>query len=277
MWVASQGWLVGYLPAPEVLLAPAAAGLALAAAMGMAAFEVDLPDYHFGWPQIASVLAGAALVIAVVPFVQSTADGSWDLTSGDFSSMLGAIPSPNSSYRTLWIGDASVMPLTGWPLPASAIDEPGPGHQLVYGTVDGSTSPSVQNLYPGADGGATAHLTDALLAASHGQTSRLGALLAPMGIEYIVVPSRLAPPPYANVDQSSPTALLDMLSGQLDLSRVDLPAGIAVFRNAAWGPVTASLPRDAHIPDGSGALAERTLPALTGAPDALPNVNGYAS
>ena len=42
---------------------PAAVGLALSAGLGMAAFEVDLPDYHFGWRQIVSLLAGAAFVL----------------------------------------------------------------------------------------------------------------------------------------------------------------------------------------------------------------------
>ena len=64
---AGQGWLDGVLPAPDVLLAPAAVGLALAAGLGMAAFEVDLPDYHFGWRQIVSLLAGAAFVLALLP------------------------------------------------------------------------------------------------------------------------------------------------------------------------------------------------------------------
>ena len=55
------------LPPVDVLLVPAAAGLALATAMGVVAFEVDLPGYRFGWRQIASGLAAAAVVVVRRP------------------------------------------------------------------------------------------------------------------------------------------------------------------------------------------------------------------
>ncbi len=280
VWFAAQGRFVGYLPAPEVLLAPAAAGLALASALGMASFEVDLPDYHFGWRQIASLLAGAALVVALVPMLQRSVDGSWTLPHGDFDQLLTNLDSPSDSFRIAWIGEPVVMPLEGWPLDAPAIEQPGADGQpgrLVYATTTGRT-PTVQNLWPGSDDGATSALRAALQDAAAGQTDRLGALLAPMGIEYLVVPQRLAPAPYSSEVRSSPTALLDMLADQLDLARVELPAGLTVYRNTAWGPATARLPRDAAIPPGgASALTDRVIPSLAGAPDAVPNDTGFAS
>ncbi len=54
-------------------------GLALATGLGMVAFEVDLPDYHFGWRQIASVLAGVALVLGVFPVIGASLTGQWGL------------------------------------------------------------------------------------------------------------------------------------------------------------------------------------------------------
>ena len=278
LWAASQGYLDGYLPNPEILLAPAAVGLALAGAMGMAAFEVDLPDYHFGWRQIASLVAGAALVISIVPFLQRSLDGAWDMPRGDFNQTLSRLPSPNDSFRMLWIGEPDVMPLPGWDLPLGpTTGGAAEGSGLVFATTAGRT-PSVTDLWPGSSRGATQQLPEALTAAAAGQTTRLGSLLAPMGIEYIAVPRRQAPFPYVAEDQSDPALLLDVLASQLDLARVELISGIEVYRNTAWGPALAQLPGDADIAEGGGdAITDRTIGELAGAPGALTDSTGYAS
>jgi GT2 family glycosyltransferase len=274
VWAIVHTDAARYLPAPEVLLAPAAVGLALASAMGMASFEVDLGDYHFGWRQIASVLSGAALVVALVPFLQTSLDGSWDLPKGDFNQVLANLDSPSANFRTLWIGDASVVPMHGWRLDAPEIEAHDEG-RLVYATTYGRT-PTVQELWPGSDSGATQQLRLALVTAAQGQTNRLGALLAPMGIEYIAVPQRNSTSLSARPGPPTP-ALLDMLGDQLDLARVELPAGITVYRNAAWGPVTARLPREIVVSQGGPALADRAIPPLAGAPDGLPDRQGYGT
>ncbi len=125
--------------------------------------------------------------------------------------------------------------------------------------------------------GATANLRAAILLAQAGETDHLGALLAPMGIQFIVVPARDAPPPYENADQTDVRGVLDVLAGQLDLAEEDMPAGITVYRNAAWGPVTARLPREPMLPTGPVPGEDQGIPGLAGAPDALPTLNGYAN
>ena len=59
VWIG--GRLAIGLPAPELVLAPAAAAIALAVALGLSAFEVDLPGYRFGWRQAASLTAAGAV------------------------------------------------------------------------------------------------------------------------------------------------------------------------------------------------------------------------
>ena len=76
-WSGGQSWFPVNLAAPEALLAPAAVGLALAAAIGPVAFEVDLPDYHFGWRQIATGLAVLAGVLGLVPLTVGVVNGRW--------------------------------------------------------------------------------------------------------------------------------------------------------------------------------------------------------
>lgn len=274
VFAASKGYLVGFLPAPEVLLAPGAVGLALAGAMGMAAFEVDLPDYHFGWRQLASVLAGAALVVALVPVLGAATEGRWGLPGGDYDQFLDRLTSPSESFRSLWVGDEATLPGTPWPLgtPGGTAGDRG----LAYLTTTGRTA-SVDNLWPGSQAGATTQLRHALDLAATGQTDHLGALLAPMGIEFIVVPERTAPPPYENTDQVDLHGLRDVLAAQLDLAEEDMPSGITVYRNTMWGPVTARLPRNPVLPTAVPEDGDQPVPGLAGAPDALPTVNGYAN
>ncbi len=273
--VAPAGWF----PAPEVLLAPAAMSLALATGLGMVAFEIDLPDYHFGWRQIASLLAGAALVLGVFPFVGASLTGQWGLPTSDFSSTLANLSAKdggNGPYRVLWLGEAALVPGAPWRLAAPGIDRLGSGAVLSYATSTGGTA-DVTDLQPGPDTGATAQLTRTLQLAGAGDTTRLGALLAPMGVRYVVVPLADAPKPFNTGPTSQPTAVLSMLNAQLDLADIDVIEGVAVFRNASWGPTRAQLAPGVTLAPPSRALASRVVPGLAGAPTALPQTDTYQS
>lgn len=279
VFVGAEGWLPGSLPVPEVLLAPAAVALALSAALGMAAFEVDLPDYHFGWRQIASLLAGAALVLALLPAIAAASSGRWGMPTGDFERPIRNLNGKSGTdepYRVLWLGDADLLPAAGWPLDAPQVDDLGPGALLSYATSNNGM-PDVSDVIAGSDSGATSHLAETLQYAADGGTSRLGALLAPMGVRYVVVPEANAPSPLETGPTVTPEALLTLLDAQLDLSNLDVAGGISVYRNAAWGPTRAQLPADTEFPSGEGRPSDRVVPALTGAPTALPDDEGYES
>ncbi len=233
VWVQAQGWIPEARIAPELLLVPAAAGLALATAMGMAAFEVDLRDYHFGLRQVASVLAAAALVVATVPVLGAVAEGSWGQPRGDFDGTLNFMNHEGESddFRVLWVGEASSLPIQGW-----WVDPPTSQEQaaLAYATSDDGT-PTLVDFLPGAPSAETEQLGELLRTTVEGGTSRLGAALAPAGVRYIVVPLAPAPEPYVRPTQR-PDDLLAALDGQLDLSPVTA-AGTVVYRNDTWQPV----------------------------------------
>lgn len=276
VWLAGQDWVSVDLSASELLFAPAAAGLALSSAMGMAAFEVDLPDYHFGWRQILAILGGAALVVGALPMIGGSTDGRWGLARGDYNRPLAFIDKEivNEPFRVLWMGEAESLPVPGWPLDAPALDDLGSEADLVFATTDNGT-PTVADRWPGSMSAATKHLNDALVLAADGGTSRLGAMLAPMGVRYIVVPLGKAPAPYTK-DPQRPEQLLSMLEGQLDFSSVDVNVGVVVYRNTAWGPARALLPAGTEVPTDASDSPARTLPAVQGAPVALPNTDHFA-
>ena len=269
-WLVGQGWVEWVFPEPDVVLVPAAVGLALAAGLGMAAFEVDLPDYHFGWRQIVSLLAGAAFVAALFPALGMALSGRWQLPRGDYDSRLRQTfldqDTEGQAARVLWLGDAGTLPLSGWALEAPGVDDLGPHRRLAFATSGGT--PTIVEQWAG-DEGATAELQSALEVAAGGGTTRLGALLAPMAVRYIVVPFAPAPDPFAQDTTRVPSDLLAVLDGQLDLDSITVNPGVRVYRNAAYGPPRALLPPGTEVASGGDALSDRVVPGLTGAPPVL--------
>jgi GT2 family glycosyltransferase len=251
-WASSRGDLPFALPAADVLLVPAAAGLALAAAMGVAAFEVDLPGYRFGWRQIASGVAAAAVAVGTLPVLAAAVDGRWSMPAGDHSRALGFIDDEHEEqdFRVLWLGDPAALPLGSWEL----------GDGLAYATTDDGT-PRLEDLLVGSDDGRTGLLAEAVDLARTGQTARLGRLLAPMGVRYVVVAERRAPAPFAADALPTPRGFRATLDAQLDLEPLDVPAGLSVYRNQAAFPMRAALTGGQEPPTtgGIGATASVDL------------------
>jgi GT2 family glycosyltransferase len=264
-WVAQRGDAPFALPPVELLLAPAAVGLALATAMGVAAFEVDLPGYRFGWRQVASGLAAAAVVLGTIPVLGAAFDGRWSMPAGDHSRALGFIDAENDEvpFRVLWLGDPAALPLGSWELDDG----------VAYATTDDGT-PQAQDLWAGSDDGRTGLIADALDLARSGQTARLGRLLAPMGVRYVVVTERAAPAPFATQELPRPAGLRATLDAQLDLEPLDVPAGLTVFRNQAFYPARAVVSA-VNTPPESGGISAALSIDLSRARLALPDHDGH--
>jgi hypothetical protein len=230
-WVGQQPWFHYGLGPPEALLAPAAAALAFSIALGLLAFEIDLPGYRFGWRQVASVIAAGAVGFGVLPVAAAALDGRWNAPSAGFETVLGFLrdQEPNGAFRVLWIGDPDVLPLAGWQLRDG----------LAYATTD-QALPSVQERWAASPDDPTSLIADALRIADTHQTARLGRLLAPMGIRYVIVAE--AATPFGEDQRPVPADLRTGLEAQLDLSEVSVNPVLHVFRNTAWAPSRAQLP-----------------------------------
>lgn len=239
------------LPTPEVLLAAGVAALAMTAAMSMASFEADLPGYRFGWRQMVSLLAAGGLLVALVPIAASAFGGRWELPEREFNEKLGFVVEERAEtpFRVVWLGEADTLPLAGWKLDAPSLT--GDAVTLMYASTD-QALPGPEALWPGAESAATGELGEALAFAAEGGTSRLGEMLAPMGVRYLMVPERLAP----DADGESPDTgesedlelarrpvasapdavapVVDSLQRQLDLSSIPVGGDLRVFENAAW-------------------------------------------
>ena len=165
----------------------------------------------------------------------------------------------------LWLGDPSALPLGSWELTDG----------LAYGTTDGG-SPALQDLVVGSDEGSTGLLADVVDLARTGQTARLGRLLAPMGIRYVVVAQRLAPAPFATESRPTPRGFVATLDAQLDLEPLDVPAGLLVYRNQAAFPMLAALPADPPPPI-DGAVSDAAHTDLSSAEAVLTDEVGHLS
>jgi GT2 family glycosyltransferase len=251
VWVQQEGWLDRPLPPADVLLAPAAAGLAMAAAMGIAAIEEDLAgrSWRLRFRRLLAATGALGLAASAAPVVGAAVDGWWRMPHGDFRGVMGSVEQDVAEVpsRILWLGDPAVLPGAGW--------EWRDGIRYTTSLEGGL---GVRDLWPGPADGATARVTEALDIAVDRRTTRLGRLLAPLGVQYIAVPERAAPSPYTDDQHPLPRSMSTALGAQLDLELMDLEPAMTVYRNTAFAPVR-SLVADTSVLDGTEVEAAQRI------------------
>jgi len=206
------------------VLGVASAALAGSAALGVTVFGVDLREHHFGWRQIASVVALSGVLIGVLPMVGASLEGRWSTPARDIAQAASFLDDEvdESPFRVAWIGTESAV-AGGWPV----FDE-------VRVQVTPSGIPEVGDVLPSVPTNRSDLLVDALEAAFAGRTSRLGELLSPLGVRYMVVQLEGAPAPYDLGAPELPGRVIDGLTRQLDLTTRIVDPTLLVFENSAW-------------------------------------------
>ncbi len=211
----------------EVFLVPVALGMAVSIAMAPLAFEQDVVRADFGMRQVLSFLGVGALVLGLLPQLVAVTQGRWYLADGDFERALSVVDS-GDDYRTLWIGDPDVLPLSGWALDSV------PGVNI--GMSEG-LDPVMSQRWRLDGGSSVEAVAKALTDALEGRTARLGRGISPMAIRYVIVVDRPAPEPFAASEVPMPRGVVDALEEQLDLRRILVGPGVDLFEiNAAWPP-----------------------------------------
>jgi GT2 family glycosyltransferase len=245
-WLASTGLVGG--AGLALFLVPAALAMALAVAMGPLAFEHDVVSGDFGIGQLASGVGVLALVVGLLPVAFAAPGGRWYLPEGDYQRALDLVDRGDDT-RTLWIGDPDVLPVSGWTLPGD--------DDLAFGVTEGNL-PTVTQRYRLDGGAGVEHLREAVDAAVRGRTSRLGQLLAPMGIRYVLLIDRPAPEPFASVEVPLPDGALAAFEEQLDLTRIPVAPGAELYEVQHTWPLRSDiaelgLPEDG-VPTAAGQL-----------------------
>jgi hypothetical protein len=232
-WLPTRISVTAPVPAPAGVLVGAALGLAFAAGLGVSALLEDMRSSRFGWRQVSAVAAAVGLALPFLAFAADTASGRWELPSTDWPtdvSWMGDLPNPGG-FRVLWLGDPSVLPVD-----SKVVD--GIGFGL---TRDGGGD--ARTLWAAPQDAADDQLARALVAARAGETARLGHLLAPLGVRYVVMVGRAAPGHGAIVPPDP--MLAEALTRQLDLTVSRIDNGGVVYSDDAW------IPRRAVVPAGT--------------------------
>ena len=260
IWAAGRGWLGIPIPSPDVFLVPVAAALAWSTALGLIVFRVDLPDYHFGARQLASVAAAVGFGLAALPILGAAGDGRWGLAPASFSTDLAYLPEQRAAgdFRVLWLGDPEAVPVGGWRLQEG----------VVYGTSRNGLADFTAQLAPAAEGPSQV-IGDAVRVAVAHRTTRLGHLLAPMAIRYIVVPRRVGPVAPGRPRLEPVVDLRGSLAAQVDLRQLEGGSDAVVYENAAWVAARASLDDAQSIAVSGKDLASSGTAELAGAEPVL--------
>ncbi len=257
-WIPGQDWFVVAWPAPEVPLVIAAVGVALAVGTGMAVFVDEIQRRSFSWRQLLAALMVGATFVGSLPFVASLAGGRFDLPTRDWDRALAWMRSDvetDGHFRVLWAGRPEDLP--GDP-------------QLTYGelaytfTRDGVLD--ARDLFPASAAKSSQSLEDALVLVTADRTTRLGHLLAPMAVRYIVIPD--GPHPQVEGARDGELPLAAALGRQTDLTALSV-TGARVWRNEAAAPIRGSLVREelpalvaSGLLDATGLDLQRVVAAL---------------
>ncbi|MGH9213158.1 MAG: glycosyltransferase [Acidimicrobiales bacterium] len=261
-WIPGGGWL-RYRPDQDVLVACAGAAVALAVGLGIAATERDVAgrSRHFGLRRSAVWLGAMGLVAASVPALQASMDGYWHMPRGSFADVLSFVDRPDANAgraRVLWLGDPRALPV-----PGRLVDRQ--DDDLAFAVTEGL--PTLADRWASLDDPGADRVAHASRLALTRQTARLGQLLAPMAVDYVVVLQRRAPSSMTEREWPAPPELVEALAGQLDLRRVGIDPAALVFRNLAALPERSAhedLDALAVTPPGQrpGSVGEVAAPVL---------------
>lgn len=234
VWAGGRDLTGVPLPPAEMLVAPAAAALALAVALGVVAFERDLSGFGFGLRQVAALVSAAGVALATVPVVLAAIDGDWDTPDSDFTRTLAFLEEEEvtdaGAFRVLWMGEPDILPVAGHRLT----------DDLAYG-LSTNGAPGLTDRWVTASGGATGLVADAVRLAVDGRTERLGRLLGPLGIRYLVLADQPAPARSGTVVRPVSGEVRAAAAQQLDLRSVEVDPALTIYENDAWVPVRAAL------------------------------------
>ncbi len=230
-WLATRGWTGPVAMPSGVMLALEAAAICVAIGYSMDGL-VEWFHANSGRtrvvPVFSVVLPLLVLVIAAIPVVGLSGNGRWGLPANGYRS---AAPSraDNAHWRTLWLGNPSVIPTGGTSI------SPGLSYVLTRGWLPdelGLASSSYGG--PGAYNGSSAGIGYYVKLAVNGGTATLGKMLSQYDIHYVVVLSSPAPiiPGVQSVPiQARVPGVVSGMRLQNDLSEMVGSAGYQVFVN----------------------------------------------
>lgn len=250
------------LPDAGVLLVPVACGVALGVALTVMSLGIDVRGGRFGWRQPAALLSLAVIPVGLVPAAAVAVDGRWDQPSTSLYAQLTELLGERSGgdHRTLVVGDAR--------LTVSGAHAYGDG--LAFSLLTNSEATSLDRWTPRPED-VERYVEPLIHAVADHTTLRVGRLMAPLGIRYIVVPLVDRVRSTSASPLPEPAGLLEALGEQLDLQKVYSPPSMVIFENTQWIPLAAILSPSAVASSSAGGETALVSAELSGS---LPLLEG---
>ena len=226
-----QGELPFAFPEPSVMLTLVACGLALAVATCLSVFAETNMSRTSDWRRSLSLLVPISIALTVAPTLLSVTDGRWNQPETLVPQLLEQLPDnpKEGNYRTLYIGDRDLLPVAT----NSVTDE------VSYGVADDGAV-NFSSYWAPQETAMNLAAKRALNSLVSNDTIRIGRLISPLAIRYLVVPLG---------DSASTTAtnLVESLSNQLDLRRIYFARDLAIFENVSWLPIVSVLSEESSV------------------------------
>jgi hypothetical protein len=226
-----RGKLPFALPEPAVMLAIVACGLAIAVATCLSVFAETNLNKASDWRRSLSLLMPLAIAMMIAPTLLSATDGRWNQPETLVPQLLEQLPDnpKEGNYRTLYIGERDLLPVA-----TNSVNS-----EISYGVADDGAVNFSSNWAP--------QETSMNLAAQRALTSliaddtiRVGRLMSPLAIRFIVVPLGDSP-------SAAALNLVESLSNQLDLRRTYFARDLVIFEDVSWLPIISVLDEESSV------------------------------
>lgn len=255
-----SGRLPFSLPDAGVLLVPVACGLALAVALSVMSLSIDVRGGRFGWRQPAALVSLLVIPFGLVPAASVAVSGRWDQPSTSLYRQLTELLEGRGGgdHRTLVLGDARLA------VAGAHSYRDGMAFSLLRNSRASTLDHWTQR--PDDADRLVRPLIDAV--ADH-TTLRVGRLMAPLGIRYVVVPVIDRVRSTSTSPLPEPDGMLAAFSEQLDLQKVYSPPSMVIFENTQWIPLSAVLSPSAQASSRAGGQTALVSAELSGSTPVL--------
>ncbi len=222
-WLTTTDLTPVRLPGSDVILTLAGAGLALAVGSSVRSVQIDLKRYGYGWRQFATIVAALGGIAVVLVGFGTSLDGRHNHPEVGYAEITTLLRSDNGESNILWLGDPRVV---------AANTSTSPEGGIPFAITRGGTT-SLEDRFLPLDPTLDVEVGAMIDVAMAGDTVRLGRLLAPFGIDYVIFQPQLAPAPYEGPSFEIDAALGRALEDQLDMRRQPGTLNLLVLRNEA--------------------------------------------
>lgn len=238
-WGSAAGYLPDPVSNPPAYLAVAALSYCSLVGLGLASVLPGMGRRAFGYRQLGVVALSSLLTGGLFLQAVQTARADWEIGPDGLPPAWPVVqsPDPGTDYRILWVGRGTRTPFL-----APGGDPEGTvaagSTSIRYAVTDrvGLTALDTGRVSYGDGYGYTEQVLAQILS---GTTHHGGALLAPLGVRFVVA-----------AEGDLPRAVLDRLDRQVDLDL--LPAGgLVIYSNPAALP-PASVDRDGTLGEAAG-------------------------